>query len=128
MSTATDQFVETSKDRFLEELKSFLRIPSISTLPEHRATQDLQHKWLFSRESLEQAAHACGFSKVQFAPHHDHGSLYRDFSLTQLRSLVPDEAELLPGWAHDILDSFDRALPPPVKRLLMLEGTVILTK
>ena len=35
-----DQAIETArnqKPRFLEELKEVLRIPSISTLPEHRA-------------------------------------------------------------------------------------------
>ena len=36
MSRATDTFVEQNQTRFLEELKDFLRIPSISTLPEHK--------------------------------------------------------------------------------------------
>ena len=40
MSTATDAFVKANQDRFLEELKEFLRIPSISTLPEHRGDID----------------------------------------------------------------------------------------
>jgi hypothetical protein len=34
----------------------------------------------------------------------------------------------LPPWALAILDEFDRALRPTVKRLLMLEGTAILTR
>jgi acetylornithine deacetylase/succinyl-diaminopimelate desuccinylase-like protein len=33
---AVEQFVTDNKTRLLEELKTFLRIPSISTLPEHR--------------------------------------------------------------------------------------------
>ena len=37
MSAATDAFVQHNQPRLLEELKQFLRIPSISTLPEHRA-------------------------------------------------------------------------------------------
>src|SRR6266851_1075062 len=40
MSAATDKFVQDNRDRFLEELKTFLRIPSISTLPEHRPDID----------------------------------------------------------------------------------------
>src|SRR3984885_2375185 len=35
MSQATDNYVRQNEPRFLEELKEFLRIPSISTLPEH---------------------------------------------------------------------------------------------
>ena len=37
MSAATDAFVKQNQQRLLEELKQFLRIPSISTLPENRA-------------------------------------------------------------------------------------------
>ena len=40
MSAATDSFVQNNQARFLEELKRFLRIPSISTLPEHRPDID----------------------------------------------------------------------------------------
>jgi len=37
MSSATDAFVQSNQPRFLDELKDFLRIPSISTLTEHAA-------------------------------------------------------------------------------------------
>src|SRR5438552_10659595 len=40
MSNTTDTFVQANEERFLEELKEFLRIPSISTLPEHRGDID----------------------------------------------------------------------------------------
>ena len=40
MSAATDAFVQQNRDRLLDELKDFLRIPSISTLPEHRGDID----------------------------------------------------------------------------------------
>ena len=36
MSAAIDTFVHQNKTRMLEELKDFIRIPSISTLPEHK--------------------------------------------------------------------------------------------
>ena len=35
MSSAAIEFAHKSQDRFLEELKALLRIPSVSTLPEH---------------------------------------------------------------------------------------------
>lgn len=36
MSAAIDRYVKENEQRFLEELKDFLRIPSISTLPENK--------------------------------------------------------------------------------------------
>ena len=36
MGTATNDYYQQNRDRFLDGLKSLLRIPSISTLPEHK--------------------------------------------------------------------------------------------
>lgn len=88
----------------------------------------LQDKWLFSRESIEGAARRCGFSQARFLPHNDHETLYRDAALVQLRSFLGMDDLELPAWAVSILDSFDSALRPPVKRLLMLEATIVLTR
>jgi SAM-dependent methyltransferase len=93
--------------------------------PKQPGFAELDDKWLFSRERLEKAATTNGFATVRFVPHNDHETLYRDQAHSQLR-LNTGEAQALPAWADAILDSFDRALPGPVKRLLMLEGTVVL--
>ncbi len=89
---------------------------------------DLDDKWLFSREHLENAARASGFTTVRFVPHNDHQTLYRDVIGIQIRLSTGMEGAVLPDWAMAILDDFDNAMPPPVKRLLMLEGTLVLTK
>ncbi len=79
-------------------------------------------------EHLEAAGRRSGFSEVRFVPHNDHETLYRDMAFVHLR-LSSGLADLtLPAWAIAILDEFDAALPGPVKRLLMLEGTIIFTK
>jgi SAM-dependent methyltransferase len=88
----------------------------------------LQDKWLFSRESIEGAARRCGFSQARFLAHNDHETLYRDAALVQLRSYLGVDELALPPWAIAVLDSFDSALRPPVKRLLMLEATIVLTR
>ncbi len=46
----------------------------------------------------------------------------------QVRTVTGRADARLPDWALAVLDSFDRALRPPVKRLLMLEGTMILRR
>ncbi len=53
MSDAVNQFVTEHQERLLEELKEFLRIPSISTLPEH--TKDVRLAAAFVSEKLRSA-------------------------------------------------------------------------
>ena len=93
------------------------------TLPDPRdpAFAQMQPKWLFARESLESAARSLGFRDVAFVPHHD-------VALLQVRTVTGRVGADLPGWAGAVLDGFDQALRPPVKRLLMLEGTIVLRR
>jgi SAM-dependent methyltransferase len=100
------------------------------TLPDRSdpAFDLLEQKWLFSRESLEAAARGLGFREVRFLPHNDHETLYRDAASVQVRLATGRPDARLPDWALAVLDSFDRALRPPVKRLLMLEGTIVLRR
>ena len=73
MSQATIAFVEQNKDRLLEELKDFLRIPSISTLPEHSA--DVQRAARFVADSLR----AAGLDHVEIVATAKHPLVYADW-------------------------------------------------
>src|SRR5260370_15957435 len=73
MSNTTDAFVHESQDRFLEELKTFLRIPSISTLPEHRS--DIERAAGFVADSLR----AAGLENVEVIPTGKHPLVYADW-------------------------------------------------
>src|SRR6266852_308563 len=73
MSNATDAFIRQNQDRFLEELKSFLRIPSISTLPEHRGDIDLAAG--FVAGSLR----AAGLENVEVISTAKHPLVYADW-------------------------------------------------
>src|SRR6266550_3101223 len=73
MSTTTDAFVRESQDRFLEELKTFLRIPSVSTLPEHR--DDIRRAADFVADSLRTA----GLENVEVIPTAKHPLVYGDW-------------------------------------------------
>src|SRR5207302_7097598 len=73
MSNATNTFIQDSQDRFLEELKTFLRIPSISTLPEHRA--DIDRAAGFVADSLG----AAGMEHVEIIPTSGHPLVYADW-------------------------------------------------
>jgi acetylornithine deacetylase/succinyl-diaminopimelate desuccinylase-like protein len=73
MSTATDAFVRENQGRFLAELKEFLRIPSISTLPENRA--DIDRAAAFVADSLRSA----GMENVEIVPTGKHPLVYADW-------------------------------------------------
>jgi acetylornithine deacetylase/succinyl-diaminopimelate desuccinylase-like protein len=73
VSQATNAFIEKNKDRFLEELKDFLRIPSISTLPEH--APDVQRAAGFVADSLRTA----GLEHVEIIPTAKHPLVYADW-------------------------------------------------
>jgi acetylornithine deacetylase/succinyl-diaminopimelate desuccinylase-like protein len=73
MSSATDTFVQNNRDRFLSELKDFIRIPSISTLPEHRP--DVDRAAEFVADSLRRA----GMENVEIIPTEKHPLVYADW-------------------------------------------------
>lgn len=73
MSAATDTFVRKNQDRFLEELKAFLRIPSVSTLPEHKS--DIQRAAAFVADALTRA----GMKHVKLIPTQGNPLVYGDW-------------------------------------------------
>lgn len=73
MSNATDVFVRENQDRLLEELKTFLKIPSISTLPEHKG--DVDRAARFVADSLGTA----GLENVEIIPTAGHPLVYADW-------------------------------------------------
>ena len=73
MSPSTSVFVEKHQDRLLDELKQFLRIPSISTLPDHAS--DVQRAAAFVAQSLR----AAGLENVEIIATAKHPLVYADW-------------------------------------------------
>jgi acetylornithine deacetylase/succinyl-diaminopimelate desuccinylase-like protein len=73
MTSAINGFVEANQDRLLEELKTFIRIPSISTLPEHK--NDVLAAARFVAEALTRA----GLENVEIIPTDGHPLVYADW-------------------------------------------------
>ncbi len=73
MSADTDAFVNHNRNRLLNELKEFLRIPSISTLPENRPDVDRAAK--FVADSLA----SVGMDNVEIIPTAKHPLIYADW-------------------------------------------------
>ncbi len=73
MHRPTDIFVNQHRDRLLDELKDFLRIPSISTLPEHQP--DIAWAAHFVADSLRRA----GLENVEIIPTVGNPLIYADW-------------------------------------------------
>jgi len=70
LPSIVDPFVAENQSRFLEELLAFLRIPSISTLPEHKA--DVTRAAQFVADALTRA----GMEHVEVIPTAKHPLVY----------------------------------------------------
>jgi acetylornithine deacetylase/succinyl-diaminopimelate desuccinylase-like protein len=73
MPSSVDEFVKQNEKRFLDELLAFLRIPSISTLPENAA--DVARAAQFVAASLT----AAGMDNVELIPTDRHPLVYADW-------------------------------------------------
>jgi acetylornithine deacetylase/succinyl-diaminopimelate desuccinylase-like protein len=65
-------YLEANRDRFLDDLKSYLRIPSISSLPEHADDVAAAAKWVAER------MRAIGVENVAVLPTGGHPVVYGD--------------------------------------------------
>lgn len=75
MSTGAVEFVQDKKNqqRFLNELKDLLRIPSVSTLPQHK--KDVIQAAQFLADELKRI----GMENVQIIPTAGHPLVYCDW-------------------------------------------------
>jgi acetylornithine deacetylase/succinyl-diaminopimelate desuccinylase-like protein len=73
LPTTVEDFVHTHETRFLDELVEFLRIPSISTLPEHKL--DVERAAHFISEKLTRA----GLENVEVIQTRRHPLVYADW-------------------------------------------------
>jgi acetylornithine deacetylase/succinyl-diaminopimelate desuccinylase-like protein len=103
MSSATDSYVEANQTRFLQELEQFLRIPSVSTLPEHRGDIDAAAE--FVARSLREA----GLENIEIIPTEKHPLVYADWLH------APGKPTVLCYGHYDVQppDPLDQWLSPP---------------
>src|ERR1041385_2986177 len=73
VSSLVDAYIGNNQDRFLDELKSLLRIPSVSTLPEHRS--DIERACQFVSEKLQ----AAGMKNVRSIKTSGHPMIYGEW-------------------------------------------------
>ena len=73
MSNPIDTYVQTNRQRMLDELKDFLRIPSISTFPENKPDVDRAARF------VADALTAAGLENVEVIATDKHPLVYADW-------------------------------------------------
>lgn len=73
MSQAANEYIQTHSERFLEELKDFLRIPSISTDPDRAGDVARAAQWVADK------LRAAGLENVEIIPTSRHPLVYADW-------------------------------------------------
>src|SRR3984893_5387050 len=73
MTTQLESYISEHENRFLEDLKGWLRIPSISTLPEHAG--DIRRAAEFAADQLRHI----GFDHVELIQTNGHPLVYGDW-------------------------------------------------
>jgi acetylornithine deacetylase/succinyl-diaminopimelate desuccinylase-like protein len=73
MSAAIDAYIQENRARLLDELKDFIRIPSISTLPEHKP--DVERAARFVSDGLRRV----GLENIEIIPTARHPLVYADW-------------------------------------------------
>lgn len=103
MSTLFDTYIESNRGRFLEELKAFLAIPSVSTLPVHRP--DIERACDFVITKLREA----GMERVERIASDGHPLVYAEW----LRA--PGKPTVLCYGHYDVQppDPLDEWISPP---------------
>src|SRR5438552_4368441 len=71
--TQLETYISENENRFLEDLKGWLRIPSISTLPEHAA--DIRQAAEYAADQLRRV----GFERVEIIPTQGHPLVYGEW-------------------------------------------------
>src|SRR6266705_5069722 len=71
--TQLETYIAENENRFLEDLKGWLRIPSISTLPEHAG--DIRRAAEYAADQLRHI----GFENVEMIPTQGHPLVYGDW-------------------------------------------------
>ena len=100
----TAEYVDQHRERLLDELKDFLRIPSISTLPEH--TTDVARAAEWTAQKLRDA----GLENVEIIPTQRHPLVYGDWL-----HAGPDKPTVLCYGHYDVQppDPLELWLTPP---------------
>ncbi len=90
MTPELESYISENENRFLEDLKGWLRIPSISTLPEHAG--DVQQAAEYAADQLRRI----GFEQVQVIPTKGHPLVYGEWLK------APDKPTLLIYGHYDV--------------------------
>jgi len=110
MSLSAVEFARENHPRFLNELKALLRIPSVSTLPEHKADCRL------AAELLASELRRIGMEHVRLIETEGHPLVYADWLHASGKPGAPEDRSSSTGWKPTVLcyGHYDVQPPDPI--------------
>ena len=96
--------------------------------PETPGFLDIDDKWLFTRSMFEAWARDAGFHEFEITPLHDLSAPFTLQTRTNLSLAAGLGADALPDWCWDRLAFYDESFSTALKRDLLIEGRVVLTR
>ncbi len=89
---------------------------------------DIDDKWLFTRSMFEHYARAAGFAALDVSPLHELESPFTNQTRTNLSLGGGLGVDSLPDWCWERLATYDESFSIALKRDLLIEGRVVLTR
>jgi len=89
---------------------------------------EIDDKWLFTRSMFEAWAREAGFRELEIAPLHELEAPFTRQTETNLKLAADLAPDALPAWCWERLAYYDAAFSEALKRDLLLEGRVVLTR
>jgi SAM-dependent methyltransferase len=90
--------------------------------------REIDDKWLFTRSFFEDAASEFKLAAMVIYPLHDSAAPFTSQTVVNLKLGLGAAKDRMPQWAWDVISKYDTSFSPELKRDLLIEGCVILTK
>lgn len=90
--------------------------------------RQIDDKWLFTRGYIEEHARQAGFTRVHIEAIYQGDRPCVQQTQVNLALGIGQRPEHMPGWAWQVLERYDEALSPELKRELLVEGIIVLQR
>jgi len=112
---------------FLSRMVNDFRV-RMAIHPGQALLEELDDKWMFTRQWFERAGEVCGYSEVIIQPLHELEQPFANQTRANLNMGLGLAPDVLPDWAWAIIDRFDRSFSRDLRADLLIEGRVVMRK
>ena len=112
---------------FLNRMVNDFRV-RMAIRPEQDLLDELDDKWMFTKQWFERAAKVCGYSDLIIQPLHGLELPFANQTRANLHMGLGLPPEVLPEWAWKVIARIDNAFSQDLRADLLIEGRVVMRK